>query len=258
MSDREHFLKVKEIYEELVDLGDTESIKVLQEQVYETYDITLEELCNVKVVTKRTLTLELCKAIARKYKTRSEWQQGDSGSYTKAHKKGWKEECCKHMERPIRKTLGYWTFDKVKESALRYNTKREWYKHDTQAYNVASRNNWLEGCYDHMNINIRKKNSKGYWSLERCKEESLKYNTKSEWKEYSKTSYNKAYANNWFGYCCTHMKDKPSIFEPFRSQIINDIRNGVSMNQIAKNIKLSRSGLRRYIKTHNLKEIALV
>ena len=45
----------------------------------------------------------------------------------------------------------------------------------------------------------------GYWTLERCKEDALKYNSRSEWWKKSKSSYNKSSKEGWLDECCSHM-----------------------------------------------------
>ena len=48
-------------------------------------------------------TLEKCKEFALKYRTKVEWRATHKTSFSKANKKGWLEECCKHMD-----TRGLW------------------------------------------------------------------------------------------------------------------------------------------------------
>jgi len=50
---------------------------------------------------------------------------------------------------------------------------------------------------------MRKQN--GYWTLEKCKEEALKYSSKTEWFKASSSSYNAAKTHNWFDECVAHM-----------------------------------------------------
>jgi len=44
-------------------------------------------------------TLELCKEEALNYNSRTKWAKNSSGSYNSSWKKGWLEECAKHMEK---------------------------------------------------------------------------------------------------------------------------------------------------------------
>lgn len=50
-------------------------------------------------------TLEACKTIALKYKTRTNWSDNDRNSYRFALKKGWLKECCSHMKKKKIKNL---------------------------------------------------------------------------------------------------------------------------------------------------------
>ena len=47
---------------------------------------------------------------------------------------------------------------------------------------------------------------KGYWNLERCKEDALKYNTRNEWRRNSCSAYGSALRNGCKDICCKHMK----------------------------------------------------
>lgn len=46
-----------------------------------------------------------------------------------------------------------------------------------------------------------------YWTLERCKEEALKYSTRAQWKVASKSSYCAAKLKSALDECCRHMKE---------------------------------------------------
>jgi len=46
----------------------------------------------------------------------------------------------------------------------------------------------------------------GYWTKERCIEEALKYNRRSDFQNYSGSAYNKACVNKWLNEICLHMK----------------------------------------------------
>jgi hypothetical protein len=47
--------------------------------------------------------------------------------------------------------------------------------------------------------------SKGYWSKERCLEEALKYNNRSEFQKKSKQAYAASFNNKWLDEVCSHM-----------------------------------------------------
>ena len=148
--------------------------------------------CSHKRRTK--WTLEKCKEDALKYKTRSEWHNKSNRAYHAAHHNGWLKKCCKYMI-DIKKPNGYWTLEKCKEDALKYNSIKEWNKFSSSAYNISKSNKWLKECCGHMNRSIKIPMS--YWTLEKCKEDALKYNGRYEWQKKSRGAYQSAYKNGW-------------------------------------------------------------
>lgn len=56
---------------------------------------------------------------------------------------------------------------------------------------------------------------KGYWTLEKCKEDALDYTTRKEWQNKS-SGYISARRNNWIDICCNHMTliKKPTGYWP--------------------------------------------
>ena len=46
----------------------------------------------------------------------------------------------------------------------------------------------------------------GYWIKERCKNESLKYNSRNQIYKNSRSAYSAMLKNNWLDECCQHMK----------------------------------------------------
>jgi len=47
---------------------------------------------------------------------------------------------------------------------------------------------------------------KGYWTFEKCREESLKYNNRSDFRIKSNGAYNSALKNKWLDDICKHME----------------------------------------------------
>jgi hypothetical protein len=152
---------------------------------------------------KECWTLELCKAEALKYKTRTEWKNNSKSSYQSARKNGWLDECTEHMVIRMIKPSGYWTLELCKTEALKCATRTEWVKNCSGSYTVARKNGWYDECTKHMAIKITK--PYGYWTLERCKEETLKYKTINEWKNNSSGSYTAAKNNGWYDECAKHI-----------------------------------------------------
>lgn len=147
--------------------------------------------------------LENCKKDAEKHHTRNDWCLNSTSAYSMAAKKGWLDECCKHMIK-MKCDPQNWSLETCKEKALKYNSKCEWGKKDDPSYRAAIRNGWLDECCKHMKIKLIK--PKKHWILENCKKDAEKYETRSEWKDNSQGAYGSAQKNKWLDECCKHMK----------------------------------------------------
>jgi hypothetical protein len=142
-------------------------------------------------------SLDRCKEDALNYSSRREWSLMSHG-YLVAHQNKWLEECCIHMEQ-LQNPKGYWTFERCKEDALRFKGRTEWFNESGIGYSIAHRNDWIEECCTHM-AELKKPN--GYWTLDRCKEDALRFQDRSEWRS---TGYSVALRNDWIDECCSHM-----------------------------------------------------
>jgi len=91
------------------------------------------------------------------------------------------------------KPMGYWTYERCKEEALRYNNNADFKKYSSTAYHKINKKGWFE-LKQHI---IPKIKPSGYWTYERCKVEALKYNTNYEFSKNSPTAYRKINNNNW-------------------------------------------------------------
>ena len=159
----------------------------------------------------RYWNLDTCKESALKFTTRSEWMKGENSPYSIAHKNGWLDECCGHMEE-LQKPNGYWNPDRCKESALKYKTRMEWDKGECSAYRAAQKNGGLEECCGHME-ELQK--PKRYWhNLDKCKESALKYKKRGAWQKGETSAYQTAFKNGWLDECCGHMEElqKPNRY----------------------------------------------
>jgi len=96
----------------------------------------------------------------------------------------------------------YWTFERCKIEALKYNTRYEFQKKSSSAYNSALKNKWLDLICLHM---IKTQKPTGFWTFERCKIEALKYNTRYEFQKKSISAYSAAYKKKWLDLICSHM-----------------------------------------------------
>jgi superfamily II DNA or RNA helicase len=155
----------------------------------------IQDVLNLLDPKNKKHTLETCKIIASKYKTRSEWSKQDANSYSCAVRKKWLDECCKHM-----KVLSeIHTLETCKISASKYKTRTEWVKKDKKLYYYASKKGWLTECCKHMKaLNITH-------NLDDCKISASKYNSRSEWAEKETNLYYYARKNGYLNECCKHM-----------------------------------------------------
>jgi hypothetical protein len=138
-------------------------------------------------------TKERCTEEALKYETRMLFKEYSSSAYSSSIKNKWLDEISSHMIE-IRKHKGYWTKEKCHEEALKYDCRK--YFLTNSAYSIAANNNWLDDICSHM---IKKPNIKpsGYWTYEKCKEESSKYKLKSVFRNKSCGAYNSAKKHKW-------------------------------------------------------------
>lgn len=96
-----------------------------------------------------------------------------------------------------------WTFEACKAEALKYTYRRSFKINSESAYKKALKNKWLDEICTHMTL---KQKPNGYWTLEKCHIEALKYLTLKDYKKSSGGSYNTAYQNKWLKEVCSHMK----------------------------------------------------
>ena len=94
-------------------------------------------------------TLENLVEDAKKHCTRIEWKNNNPSGYATARSKGCLEKCCTHMVR-TRNPDGYWTRERVIESARNYQTIAAWSLPQAGAYDAAKSKGWLEDATRHM------------------------------------------------------------------------------------------------------------
>lgn len=141
-------------------------------------------------------TKEKCLQESLKYKKRTIFAKESGSAYNASRKNGWLDEVCSHMEIIDKKPKGYWTKDRCKLEAGKYNTKKDLYNNCPGAYMSMLKNKWLDELCPHM----RTKKPNGYWTRERCVEEGGKYESKKEFREKNKSAYITASKNNWIKY----------------------------------------------------------
>ena len=139
---------------------------------------------------------------AKKYNKRTEFQRGSPGAYNAAQHMGILNDIYTHMERVITPRY-YWTEEKIINEAKKYQTKSDFHKRASGAYEAANRLNIMEKVCSHM---TRKIKPHGYWTIERIKAEAKKHNSRRQFQQKSPTAYSKASKLRVLDDICKHMK----------------------------------------------------
>lgn len=95
-----------------------------------------------------------------------------------------------------------WTKEKCIIDAMKYQHKKEWSDNST-AYSVARKHGWLDECTKHM---VRPIVHNKKWTLDKCKQEALKFEFRRDWYNNSRSSYITAVRNGWLNVCGHHLK----------------------------------------------------
>ena len=102
---------------------------------------------------------------------------------------------------------GFWTKERVFESANQYKTKLEWFKGCQRAYAKAQSKGWLSEATAHMTKPaLRQPKPRGYWTKERVLEIAKQYKSKKEWYIGCQRAYAKAQAMGWLTEATMHMQ----------------------------------------------------
>lgn len=88
---------------------------------------------------------------------------------------------------------GYWTKERCMEEGRKYNTINEYQKGNPSSYYAARVNEWLKDFtwFEHRT------NPSGYWNYDHCKEEALKYERLSDFRNKSQRAYQVAKEKGW-------------------------------------------------------------
>jgi hypothetical protein len=92
---------------------------------------------------------ERCEKEAIKYNTRGEFQSKSPSAYRISHKNNWLDEISTHMTWK-QKSHGYWSYEKCKEVALRFEYKSVFKQNFPTAYKKALNEKWIDEICSHM------------------------------------------------------------------------------------------------------------
>jgi predicted GIY-YIG superfamily endonuclease/isopentenyldiphosphate isomerase len=193
----------------------------------------INDICS-HMILNNDWTFENCKKEALKYKTKSEFYILSNSAYNSAYRNNWLNEICSHMPivgNKMRRMVYVVIFhDKHAYVGLTYNFEQRINQHltsykssvfkyikktklkprffkltqyinldDAIKYEEIYLNKFKERNY--IMINIAKTGSVGgnniKWTFKNCKNESTKYNSRSEFKNKSGSAYASALKNKW-------------------------------------------------------------
>lgn len=132
-------------------------------------------------------TYERCYVEAQKYKTQKEFGEKSNGAYQCASRKGWIKDYT-WFEKPFR-----WSKELCEQESRKYATIYDFYNNNKTAYSAAVRYGWLDS-FTWLQRIVR---PNGYWTRERCEEESLKYTSKRDFLEGCPAAYAAAVKRGW-------------------------------------------------------------
>jgi hypothetical protein len=148
---------------------------------------------------------EKCKEEALKYTTRKDFVKLSSGAYNASYINGWLNEVCSHMDYIFRPN-GYWTYDRCKEEALKYTTRKE-FRENSHAYVVVMKNEWWDEMCNHI---VETKKPHGYWTYDMCKETALRYTDRYDLEVNEGACYSFIMRNKWYE-LITHIIPRSSL-----------------------------------------------
>lgn len=151
---------------------------------------------------KKFYSKEFCVNEGLKYERRTDFHDNSFTAYKYAIKNGWINDACSHMPEII-KPNNYWNFEHCRDNALKYKRRTDFRKSSSGAYSAARINGWLDIICEHM---IKFSKPHGYWTIDKCREIALKYDTKKEFLINDKTAYKMAHKKKWIDEICVHMK----------------------------------------------------
>jgi hypothetical protein len=198
-------------------------------------------------------TYEKCKEKALEYKTRYDFYVNNYGAYNRSHKNGWLDDICSHMiiqNNNTKRCIYCYEFsDNSVYVGLTYDIEKRQKNRDISDFDQVIIHIKKTGLTpirkqltDYIEVNeaiklekyyVEKYKNEGWnilnksktgaiggplrWTYEKCKEEALKYKSRSEFKINSPGSYSSSLEHNWIDKICSHMisTQKPTGYWTF-------------------------------------------
>jgi hypothetical protein len=135
-----------------------------------------------------------------------------------------------------------WTLENLQTEALKYKSRGDFAKHNNSAYQGARKLNVLDKVCSHMPkiIDRSSVNSPKFkWSMEKIREEALKYKTRTDFQSNSSGAYKAATNSNVLDKVCSHMIPTHNVwtFEKLQAEALKfSTRKEFSINSNAYQI----------------------
>ena len=142
-----------------------------------------------------------CKKTIAQYNSLMEFRTKEKSMYIGILKNNWKE-LLSALEYVFREN-GYWTYERCKEEALKYKTKKD-FRENSHAHDVIKKNNWWGELCSHITSPNR---DWGFYTYDNCKILALKYNTRTDMDNGEPLAYRNILENKWYD-LMNHMKYK--------------------------------------------------
>jgi len=143
---------------------------------------------------------EKCQEVALKYKTKKDFYKNDRNCHESARRQGYLNDICEHMI--SRKYNGYWTEERCYVIAKKYKYRVNFQKENRSCYEISRKEGWLKNICQHM----EKPNKKIKWTLEKCLQESQKYETNKDFMKNNKSCYESARVQGFLEKINKHFK----------------------------------------------------
>jgi len=136
--------------------------------------------------------------IASRYDVLKDFRENEPSTYVIIHRRGLLDKICGRMKR-AKRDLSDKDLAKVASS---YYFRTEFARAAPSEYATARERGILNRICIHM---VQKKMPHGYWTKENCHLEALKYDTRNDFQQESKSAYSVALKNGWLDDICGHM-----------------------------------------------------
>lgn len=137
---------------------------------------------------KKKWTYETLKTEVLKYSSRKQFARSNVHAYSVCKKNGWLDELI-----PLQNCIK-WTYDVCKLEAAKYSKRGDFRKKSYKCYDACLRHGWLDLFFKELDGGNRFKQK---WTKEKCREEALKYKSRSEFINRNKNAYNACLRNRW-------------------------------------------------------------